>query len=116
MAKLEREIPGCYDFDQVLNYLHDGILNSSTSASYKGGSEYRCGDVRCTVRVYERYTLVGNNRLSLTVMLAGQGGRLFLSGISAAGGSGIVDMFPWGEENFLNVLKALADELNGQPE
>lgn len=113
MAKLEQEIPGYYDFDEVLCYLHDGILNTSSSTSYEGGSEYRCGDVRCAVHVYERYTLLGDNRLSLTVMLAGEGKRLFLSAISAAGGGGVGKIIPWGEEEFLNVLKKLADQLTG---
>ena len=78
MAKLEREIPGYYDFDEVLCYLHNGILDSSLSASYENGSEYCWGDVRCAVRVYERYTILGDNRLSLTVMLAGHGNQLYL--------------------------------------
>lgn len=55
----------------------------------------------------------GDNRLSLTVMLAGEGKRLFLSGISAAGGGGVGKIIPWGEEEFLNVLKKLADQLTG---
>ena len=57
--------------------------------------------------------MLGDNRLSLTVMLAGEGKRLFLSGISAAGGGGVGKIIPWGEEEFLNVLKKLADQLTG---
>ena len=114
MAKMEREIPGYYDFDEVLRYLHEGILDSSASSSYVYGSEYRWGDVRCAVRVYERYTFLGDNRLSLTVMLAGHGNQLYLSGITAAGGGGVGKIIPWGEEEFLDVLEKLADQLTGQ--
>ena len=114
MAKLEREIPGYYDFDVGLCYLHTGIRDSSLSASYENGSEYCWGDVRCAVRVYERYTILGDNRLSLTVMLAGHGNQLYLSGITAAGSGGVGKIIPWGEEEFLNVLERLADQLTGQ--
>ena len=114
MAKLEREIPGYYDFDEVLCYLHNRILDSSLSASCENGSEYCWGDVRCAVRVYERYTILGDNRLSLTVMLAGHGNQLYLSGITAAGSGGVGKIIPWGEEEFLNVLEKLADQLTGQ--
>ena len=114
MAKLEREIPGYYDFDEVLCYLHNGILDSSLSASYENSSEDCWGDVRCAVRVYERYTILGDNRLSLTVMLAGHGNQLYLSGITAAGSGGVGKIIPWGEEEFLNVLEKLADQLTGQ--
>lgn len=110
MAKLERTIQG-YDFDEVLKYFHDGILESF-SASYEDGSDYLTGSVRCALRVYERYTLLGDNRLSLTLMLVEEGDRIFLSAISAAGGNGVVKFMNWGEDGFLNCLRELADQLH----
>ena len=113
MAKFERHIPGSYDFDEVLTYLHKGIVEGSWTAEYEAGSEYRAGEVRCAVRVYERYSLSGGNRVSLTVMLAGQGDKLFLSGIAAAGSQAAFKVCGWGEDEFLARLKVLADQLTG---
>ena len=31
MKKLERNIPGVYDFDEVLDYLHQGIMDMRTN-------------------------------------------------------------------------------------
>ena len=31
MKKLERNIPGVYDFDEVLDYLHRGIMDMRTN-------------------------------------------------------------------------------------
>ena len=61
MAKYECTITG--DFDSVLRRLHDGVMNGSASASYEDGSDYRSGDFRCAVRVYERYSWSGGNQI-----------------------------------------------------
>lgn len=101
MAKFECCFPSGYDFDEVLNYFHQHLSTSSVSASYESGSDYRSGAVRACVRVYERYTLMGNNRLSMTVMLASSGQEIFASAITAAGGNGVWKLAGWGEEEFL---------------
>ena len=63
MAKLERHLTG--DLDELLDYLHRGILNGSASASYEDGSDYESPDgLRCAVRVYERYSMMGGNRVT----------------------------------------------------
>ena len=51
MAKYERPLTG--DFDRVLTYLHDGILEGSASASYEDGSDYAAGEIRCAVGEWE---------------------------------------------------------------
>ena len=90
MAKFERTITG--DFDDVLDRLHQGVLEGSSSASYEDGSDYTAGDVRCAVRVYERYSWSGGNRVSMNLTLVGRGRELFLSAITS-GGRSIV--FSW---------------------
>ena len=110
MAKYERKIQG--DFDQVLNYLHDGILNGSMSASYEDESYVQFAGVRCCVRVYERYSWSGGNRLSMTLTLVGDGEDLFLSAITAGGSQGLIfKINTWGEEAFLDTLRELAENL-----
>lgn len=110
MAKYERRFQG--DFDGVLQRLHEGILSGSASASYEDGSDYAAGDVRCAVRVYERYSLAGGNRLSATVTLVGQRGELFLSVITAGGSQGMfLKINTWGESAFLDQVRGIAETL-----
>lgn len=110
MAKLERRFQG--DFDQTLAYLHDGILAGSFSASYEDGSDYAAGEVRCAVRVYERYSAFGGNRVSLNLTLVGRGEDLFLSAIAAGGSQAMFFKFnTLSEEAFLDRLAELVERL-----
>ena len=63
MAKLERTLTG--NFDQILSRIEEGILSGSSSATLEDKSDFRCGDTRCSVRVFERYSYFGGNRVSL---------------------------------------------------
>ena len=110
MAKYERRFRG--NFDTVLNQLHRKILNGSISASYEDGSDYTAGGVRCAVRVYERYSFAGGNRLSASVTLAGEGDTLFLSVITAGGSQGVfLKINTWGEGAFLDAIREIAEQL-----
>ena len=107
MAKFECALQG--DYDQALRYFHDGILNGSMSASFENESYFQTFGVRCTVRVYERFSVVGSNRVSLTLTLVGDEEKLFLSGITAGGSQAVLfKINPWGEEAFLDCLRELA--------
>ena len=74
MAKLECELVG--DFSVILRDIEDGILNGSASASLEDRSDFVSGDVRCAVRVFERYSMAGGNRLSMSVTLFGPPERI----------------------------------------
>lgn len=63
MAKLERQIHG--DFDTVLGQIHQAVIDSGVSADFEDGSEWSSNGVRCAVRVYERYSAIGGNRVSM---------------------------------------------------
>ena len=105
MAKFERTITG--DFDDVLDRLHRGVLDGSSSASYEDGSDYTAGDVRCAVRVYERYSWSGGNRVSMNLTLVGRGRELFLSAITSGGSQAMfLKLNTVGEEAFLDTLSA----------
>ncbi len=41
MAKLERELQG--DAESFINYIHQGIVGGSISATYEDGSDWRDG-------------------------------------------------------------------------
>lgn len=84
MAKLEKTIND--DFEQVLKKIEDGILNGSMSASLEDFSDFQSGDARCSVRVFERYSYVGGNRVSMNVTLFQNGNdEIRLSAITAGG-------------------------------
>ena len=100
MAMLERDLTG--NFDAVLERLHDGVLGGSASATYEEGSDYTSGDVRCAVRMYERYSWSGGNRVD----------RLHLVAITAGGSQGMFfKLNTMGEESFLDTLAEVADHL-----
>ena len=90
-------------FDRLLLYVEDSVLNGSVSASVEGECDFSCGDVRCVTRVYERYSYLGGNRLSLTVMLFGRDGDIRLGAVTAGGSQALFfKINTWGEEAFLN--------------
>jgi len=65
-------------------------------------SGYSSNAVRCAVRVYERYSMLGKNRVSLNITLIGEGDKLFLSMISAGGSQAVFfKINTLGEESFL---------------
>lgn len=110
MAKLEKTFLG--SFDSVLARIHDGILSGSVSASYEDGSDFMRDGVRCAVRVYERYSWAGGNRLSLNLTLLGAGERLYLSAITSGGSNAVFfKVNTWGEDAFLDCLAGLLEEL-----
>ena len=107
MAKLERTLNG--DFEQLLKKIENGILNGSISASLEDSSDFRMGDARCSVRVFERYSYAGGNRVSLNVTLFQNGNdEICLSAITAGGSQAMFfKINTWGEEAFLDKLKEL---------
>ena len=107
MAKLERTLSG--SFDSWLDRIVDGILSSSLSATLEDGSDFCMGDARCSVRVFERYSYTGSNRVSMNVTLFQSGdGPIFLSGITSGGSQAVLfKLNTLGEEAFLDKLSEL---------
>lgn len=110
MAKLERSINE--NFDQLLLNIESGILNSSMSASLEESSDFRSGSARCSVRVFERYSYTGGNRVSMSVTLFqnGEDDPVQLSAITAGGNQAVFfKINTWGEEAFLDKLSEVLD-------
>lgn len=109
MAKLEHTMTG--SFDELLYTLHEGILRGSLSASCEDGSDWQTGDVRCAVRVYERYSAMGGNRVSLNLTLIGNGDRLFLSAITSGGSQAMFfKINTFGESAFLDGVRDILND------
>lgn len=107
MAKLERTLNG--DFNQLIKKIETGILNGSMSASLEDTSDFYSGDARCSVRVFERYSYAGGNRVSMNVTLFQNGNdEIRLSAITSGGSQAVLfKINTWGEEAFLDKLKEI---------
>lgn len=107
MAKFEKTITG--NFNEILNRIEGGILNGSMSASLEEQSDFRSGDSRCSVRVFERYSYMGGNRVSLNVTLFQNADEpIHLSAITSGGSQALFfKVNTFGEKAFLDKLKEL---------
>jgi len=107
MAKLERTLNG--DFDQILSKIEHGIMKGSLSASLEDSSDFTDGSSRCSVRVFERYSAMGSNRVSLNVTLfQGKDGIIHLSAITSGGSQALFfKINTFGEEAFLKRFSEL---------
>ena len=100
MAKYETTLTG--DFDGLLDKIDSAILSGSASATCEDASDYQSNGVRCAVRVYERYSMMGGNRLSMNITLIGHENNLFVSAITAGGSQAVFfKINTFGEESFL---------------
>ncbi len=107
MAKFEKTVNG--NFSQVLKRIEDGILNGSASSTLEDSSNFVSGDARCSVRVFERYSLSGQNRVSLSVTLFQNGNEPIRISAITSGGSqaAFFKINTVGEEKFLEKIKEL---------
>lgn len=113
MAKKEYRLTG--GFDALLRAIHNGILSGSVSASYEDGSDFRRGGARCAVRVYERYSWFGQNRVSLNVTILGEGTDLTVSAITSGGSQAMFwKLNTVGEEAFLDKLDEVMREFQNE--
>ncbi len=107
MAKLEKTLSG--DFDALLERIENGILSGSSTASLEDKSDFTGSNSRCSVRVFERYSATGSNRLSLSLTLfQDETGIIKLSAITAGGSKGMLfKINTLGEDAFLDKLSEL---------
>ena len=105
MAKLEMALTG--DFDQLLRKIERGIEEGSVSATLEACSDFNANGARCSVRVFERYSYAGGNRVSLNVTLFQVAdGDIHLSAITSGGSQAVFfKINTWGEEAFLDKLR-----------
>ena len=107
MAKLEKVLIG--DFNEILRKIEKGILDGSVSASLEDSSDFIGGDSRCSVRVFERYSYMGGNRVSLNVTLfQTEDGTIRMSAITSGGSQAMFfKINTMGEEAFLDKLREI---------
>ena len=109
MAKFERTIHG--DFERIVSELDKAIMGSAMSMNMVDESDFRLGDVRVAVRVYDKYFMRNSSRASLSLTVVDEGTRVYVSAIGAGGGQGIIFNFSWGAESEL--VDVVSDCLSG---
>lgn len=107
MAKFTKTVSG--KFDDILNRVERGVLGGSVSASLEDSWDIRDGNARCSVRVFERYSYMGNNRVSMSVTLfQDASGPIRLCAITSGGSQAMFfKLNTIGEETFLDTLKGI---------
>lgn len=104
MAKYEAELKG--NFDEILKAVNEAIIGTSSSATLEDHSDFALNGARCAVRVYERYSYSGGNRVSLNFTLLEADGKLFASVITSGGSQAMFfKINTFGEKNFLDLIK-----------
>lgn len=116
MAKLERTLS--QDFDRLLHQIEQKLLQGSFTATLEDSSDFYGEGARCSVRVFERYSYFGGNRLSLNLTLFQAGnGPVQLSAITAGGSEAVFfKVNTIGEEAFLDNWKKFYKMHNLKPD
>lgn len=112
MAKAEYRLTG--DFDRIIKKIEDGIIWGSISASLEEKSDYIVGNARQSVRVFERYSYSGGNRVSLTVTLfQPEGGVIYITAMTTGGSQALFLKFnTFGEEAFLDKFREIIEAIS----
>lgn len=107
MAKLEKRIKG--NFEEVLKNIEEGILEGSISATLEGSSDFIIENSKCSIRVFERYSAIGQNRVSLNVTLfQNNDSEIYISGVTSGGSQAMIfKVNTFGEEAFLSKLEEI---------
>ena len=106
MAKLECNLKG--DFNTILKELNQAVLDKGVSVSLEDSSGFYGENFRCAVRVYERYSLTGGNRVSLNITLCQAEEKIFLSAIASGGSQAVfLKINTFGESSFLESINSV---------
>ena len=96
MAKYETVVEG--KFEEVVKQLQLDISNSGISMNLVDESNFTVGGTKVAVRVYDKYYMRNGNRTSLSLTVAGNEDKIYITAIGAGGGSGVIFNFSLGAE------------------
>ena len=104
MAKYERQLRG--DFGVILDDLERAVMSGSVSASKEEESNFYGEDYKCAVRVFERYSYTGGNRVSLNITLLEVKQKIHISAITSGGSQAMFfKINRFGEQSFLDTIR-----------
>lgn len=103
MAKYVNSFQG--DYQHFVEYVETKIIQGSMSASIEDKQVTIINDVKCIVLVFERYSYVGSNRVSMNLTILGHDQHIELIAITAGGSQAtFFKINTWGESSFLDTL------------
>ena len=104
MAILKRTLTG--EFDAVLEKVKTAVMDCGETVSFEHGADYATPTGRCSVMVFERYSMLGGNRVSMNITLFQSGENIELCAITSGGSQAMFwKITPLGEESFLEKLE-----------
>lgn len=107
MAKYEAVLRG--NINTIILDVEKAI-NGSISSTTEESSVITAGNTRVYVRVYERYSYFGENRVSLSITYVVSGDDVYVTAITSGGGRGMfLKILPVGEQTFLNSIVGTLD-------
>lgn len=102
MATLRKEFKG--NFEETIEVIKDAIHKSYTASTEDEIFEEVNG-VRIWFGVFERYSLIGENRLSMSVNIVEINNDIRLNIVTSGGSQGaFFKINTWGEESFLETI------------
>ena len=112
MAKFETTLTGYVN--TFCEYIKNQILQGSASASLEDETRMTCGNAECRVMVFERYSAIGSNRVSLNVTVLGEDGHLQVAAITSGGSQAVFfKINTIGEDAFLDKLREAVESYRG---
>ena len=84
MAKFEMTLRNT-SIGFVDGHIREQILRGSATATLEDESHFLVNGVECETLVFERFSAMGSNRVSLTVTLVAHGDTVQVSGITSGG-------------------------------
>lgn len=109
MAQLQRRI--YTDYDDFLTYVEEKVLSRSISATLEESVDYLDGDKNVAIRVFERYSYTGNNRLSLHLTIIEEDESIYVVAITTGGSQArFFKINTFGESSFLDNFENIVRE------
>lgn len=88
--------------DALVAHLDRAIPDGSASASIENADELAIGDARLLLRTYERYSMAGGNRCTLSVSILAVGDHMEVALTTSGGSRGVfLKINTFGEEAFM---------------
>ena len=99
------------DFAGFVAFVEDSLCRQSSSISMEYGRDLEIGGSRARFSVFERYSMAGGNRVSLSILFAERDGYVDVTGVSSGGSQAVFwKINTLGEEGFLDTLKEAVRE------
>lgn len=102
MAKYEAVLKGpIYTIDADV----ERTVMGGISATLEEKSMFFIGENRCIIKAYERYSFIGENRVSLTITYIQNGEEVYVTAITTGGSKAkLVKINTFGEQAFLDKI------------